>query len=183
MRNPSDVAVYLLFGPSAAGKSTVGHALAHLLPRAAYIEVDELRYKVAGGLVAWSGGTHPRDDPAEYARQCRLGDRNAAALAREFSADGFSSVIDGLDEARIPGSGWIEQAFEGLQVQTTLLLVDEAHLPERWARDGDRHPDLLPLSYKSREWFAHRIDRFDFVLDTTGLEAREAAQRLRDGLL
>ena len=175
--------IYLLFGPSAVGKSTVGRALAHLLPRAAYIEVDELRYKVAGGLVAWGGATHPREDPEEYARQVALADRNAALLAREFDAAGFSPVIDGLDDARIPGSGWIEQAFEGLPVRTALLMVDAARLPERWAHDTDRHPDLLPVALRTRAWFADRTAHFDVVLDTTGLEVAESARRLRQALL
>ena len=108
MEVPHEATAILLFGPGCAGKSTIGRALAHRLPRCAFIEVDELRYKVAGGLVALSAGKHPDEDPEEYARQSALGDRNAVALCHGFGEDGFSSVVEGLDDDRQPGTGWIE---------------------------------------------------------------------------
>ena len=78
----------LLFRPSCAGKSTLGRAVAGRLSRCAFIEVDALRYMVRGGLVAYSRGTPPWEQPEEYKRQRRLGVENAVRLARGFAAAG-----------------------------------------------------------------------------------------------
>ena len=63
----------LLFGTNCTGKSTIGAEIAGRLPKCSFIEIDELRYKVVGGLVAYSAGKHPREDPEEYERQCWMG--------------------------------------------------------------------------------------------------------------
>ena len=56
----------MVFGVSGSGKSTFRKAIAGQLPKCAFIEVDELRYKVIGDLVAYSAGKHPDTDLEEY---------------------------------------------------------------------------------------------------------------------
>ncbi len=180
MRFPRDATSILLFGPGCVGKSTIGRALAHRLPHCAYIEVDELRYKVAGGLVALSAGTNPGEDPAEYERQSALGERNAVALCHGFAEEGFSSVVEGLGENCLPGTGWIEEHLR-TQVRSALLVCSDEELERRWPLDN-RDPRFLPFILKSLEWFREQADRFGVVFDTTGLQPDEAAERLQGAL-
>ncbi len=105
MKTQSRAQIILLFGPSGAGKSTLARLLAGRLPRCACIEVDTLRYMIVGGLVAGSGGTPPSQAPVEYQRQCWLGVANAVRLAQGFAVEGFSSVIEGLENDCRPGTG------------------------------------------------------------------------------
>lgn len=75
-----------LTGPPAVGKSTTGKALAMHRARAAYIDVDDVRQlAVAGGQAPWRG--------AEGAGQARLAALNACAMATNFRAAGFDTVI------------------------------------------------------------------------------------------
>lgn len=68
----------LLTGPPAVGKSTVARALAQQLPRAAVVEVDDLRRMVVtGGVAPWVSD--------EGARQSCLAARHACALMSSFA--------------------------------------------------------------------------------------------------
>ena len=82
----------LLTGGPAVGKTVTAQALAETTSRCAYLDVDDIRQLVRNGAAApWAG--------AEGVAQQRLGVRNAAALARNFGACGFtvtiSDVVDG----------------------------------------------------------------------------------------
>lgn len=75
----------LTAGP-ATGKTTTGRALALGLPRAAFIDADDVRQLVVSGAAAvWEG--------AAGERQMDLAARNVAALARNLHDDGFDVVI------------------------------------------------------------------------------------------
>lgn len=76
----------VLTGPPAAGKSATGRALAAQRHRAAYIDLDDVRQLVVSGAEApWRG--------AEGAEQAMLGILNACAMASNFRAAGFDTVI------------------------------------------------------------------------------------------
>ena len=76
----------VLTGAAAAGKSTCARALADRVPRAACIDVDDIRQLVRSGAAApWEGH--------EGRAQLRLGATNACALGRGFRAAGFDVVI------------------------------------------------------------------------------------------
>lgn len=90
------VALFLR-GGSGVGKSTLADTLVKLIPFSAKIDVDELRYLVKGGLVGSRSNIKPFDYPEEYLCQCRLADKNAFALARNFLDAGFIPIIDGLN--------------------------------------------------------------------------------------
>ena len=76
----------LLTGGPAVGKTVTARALADVVPRTAYVDVDDLRHLVRNGHAApWDGD--------EGAAQQLLGVRNAAGLARNFLASAFHVVI------------------------------------------------------------------------------------------
>ncbi len=83
----------ILTGGPAAGKTTTGRALAHSRPKAAFIDVDDIRQLVVtGAATAWEG--------REGQQQMHLAARNVCALAINFHLAGFDVVIaDVLDAA------------------------------------------------------------------------------------
>jgi len=158
--------IVLLFGPNCTGKSTVGKDLAGMLPRCAFIEVDVLRYMVVGGLVAYSAGVHPTQQPDEYKRQCRLAVGNAVRLAHGFAEYGFSSVIEGLEDECRPGDEWAERNFPAFTVANVAMTCDEIELTKRWTERGwgNRLPEVVR---DSLQWYRDNASRFDIVVDTT----------------
>lgn len=76
----------ILTGGPAVGKSSTGRWLAGQRPRAAYLDVDDIRQLVVGGhLPPWGG--------EDGARQQLLGVENTCALGRRFLAAGFDVVV------------------------------------------------------------------------------------------
>jgi hypothetical protein len=175
-------AIILVFGANCTGKSSLGRALAGRLERCAFIEIDELRYKVVGGLVAYSGRDKPWDHPEEYERQARLALRNAVRLARGFAAEGFSSVLDGLERECGPGSGWAESRFHNLDVFHIAVACDEATLTDRWNL-GDWPDDTLFKSVlEELTWYRSNGALFDGLVDTTAIDPESAADAITSQL-
>jgi len=76
----------VLTGGPAAGKTTCARALAELAPKAAFIDVDDIRQLVVSGAAApWDGPAGPE--------QMRLRVTNACGLARTFLDAGFDTTI------------------------------------------------------------------------------------------
>lgn len=174
--------VFLLFGGNGSGKSEVGRALAAELERCAFIEVDELRYMIVGGLVAWSRGASPLKHPAEYSQQCALGERNAVALCHHFAGDGFSSVVEGLGEECRPDTSWILDHFESLPVRTAALVCEDEVLSERLSDRGWNGDGFLRAAVDESEWYRKNRALFDCLLDTTATDPASAARRLCEAL-
>jgi predicted kinase len=76
----------VLTGGPAVGKTTCGRALAEERPRAAYIDVDDVRQLIVAGAEAPWVGPEGRD-------QLALGARNASALAMNFLRAEFEVTI------------------------------------------------------------------------------------------
>jgi gluconate kinase len=148
----------VLTGPPAAGKSTTGEALARRRERAAYIDVDDVRqFVVAGAQAPWRG--------VEGAAQALLGTLNACAMARNFRAAGFDTVI-----------------VEVLTPETAAALRDD--LPECLVvhlvvdvREARRRAATRPAWLTEQEFdHLHRRDsedppRVDVTLDVSTLDA------------
>ncbi|GAA1565859.1 hypothetical protein GCM10009804_23180 [Kribbella hippodromi] len=84
----------LLTGGPAVGKTVTGRGLAQSTERCAYIDVDDVRQLVkSGGAAPWEG--------EEGRAQHVLGVRNAAALAANFSADGFNVTMSDVIDAEL----------------------------------------------------------------------------------
>ena len=170
----------LIFGTNCVGKSTVGTEIARRLPRCSFIEVDELRYKVVGGLVAYSDGTRPERAPEEYERQCWMGVESAVAIARVHQKYGFSCVMEGLEDECEPDSRWIEEHLTEFNVVTVGLVCDLPTVEARWrAREGLPPPKHLPGRMES---VTTKRDRFDYFLDTGTLSVEHAAEAVTAGM-
>ncbi|MGC4897018.1 AAA family ATPase [Micromonospora sp. DT31] len=81
-------AVVLISGIMAAGKSTVGEALARRLPRAVHLRGDVFRSMIVGGRAEMTAA--PTD---EAWRQLRLRYDLAASTADRYAAAGFTVVL------------------------------------------------------------------------------------------
>ena len=169
--------IVLMFGHNCAGKSTVGKALAGLFAQSAFIEVDELRYKVVGGLVAYSDGVNPKEAPEEYAAQCWMGVENAVALARNFAAHGFSSVIEGLEDGCRPETGWSESQFDSMSVFHVALICDESTMLKRVTERGWGDGVSLSAGFKrDHAWYHSHQDMFDYTVRTDENSPDKAAE-------
>jgi chloramphenicol 3-O-phosphotransferase len=81
--------VYLLTGPSAAGKSTVGHLLAEQFDRGVHLEGDLFRRLIV------SGRAEMTPSPSQEAlQQLRLRYEIAAQVAEAYANQGFVVVLE-----------------------------------------------------------------------------------------
>lgn len=160
------MSILILTGPPAAGKNTVGLALAALLERSALVDVDQLRWMLRKPHVApWLG--------EEGARQARLGIENACLLAGQFARSGCDVVVlDFLWDYSLP-------LYRARLPETPLLVVrlmpPKAVCIKRNQQRGQWLSDQeVAMLYASMEQFTGH----DISMDTSALPAGEVARRL-----
>lgn len=168
----------VITGVAGAGKSTVSRLIAERSERSVLVALDYLAWDifVRGGVPPdWDG-----PDPGRSRRQIMLGMRNAAALARNFTAAGFDCVIEGVLEsteeldALLEALGPIETYFVTLVPQLDELLQrDRGRVPEQ--RMGERSAELHAILRFNGEWRGMRVD-------STGLSAEATADLILESL-
>ena len=162
----------LVFGTNCTGKSALGAEVARRLPRCAFIEVDELRYKVRGGGPSDYAG-RKKD---EHIPQWRMAVELAVRMAEIYRNHGFACVIEGLGDECEPGNDWMEANLGGCQIVTVALVSDLRTLESRWTareKEDDPPPKHLASSYEA---YASRRHLFDCFLDTGKLSLEQAAE-------
>ncbi len=86
--------IYLITGPVAAGKSTVGRLIASRMDRGVHLDADVFRRSIVSGRVEMRP-----DPPPEALEQLRLRHRLAAAVADGYIEAGFGVVLEDV----VPG--------------------------------------------------------------------------------
>ena len=155
----ADPAVFLLTGPSAAGKSTVGPLLAARFERGAYVEGDFFRRSIVAGRHELT----PELSPAALA-QLRLRYRLAAATADTYFAHGFSVVVGDV------AAGPLLEDYAGLFRSRPLhLVVLLPSLPAVAAREAGREQNgYARFSIEQlHDGFARGTPRIGLWLDTS----------------
>lgn len=156
----------ILSGGPAAGKTTCGRRLAEELPRAAFVDADDIRQLVVSGEEAlWRGD--------EGEAQLRLGSLNAAAIARNFGAAGFATVIaDIVTPASLPV--YREHLPDAFVVHLRISLA------EAWRRARTRRVYLTDDEFEALHALLADPPPVDLVLDVDGLRFSDQLGALRD---
>lgn len=110
----ADEVAWIVTGMPGAGKSTVSRLVAAALPRAVRIGADDLNAMIVSGAV-WPLG-HPAD---EAERQVELCYRNLGALAHNFMASGFTTIVDCV----LPDGDHLDRLLRQLPQQRARLVV------------------------------------------------------------
>ncbi|WIE62222.1 AAA family ATPase [Curtobacterium sp. MCLR17_032] len=110
----ADEVAWIVTGMPGAGKSTVSRLVAAALPRAVRIGADDLNAMIVSGAV-WPLG-HPAD---EAERQVELCYRNLGALAHNFTASGFTTIVDCV----LPDGDHLDRLLRQLPQQRARLVV------------------------------------------------------------
>ena len=176
--------VIILRGGPGVGKSTTAEALVKEIPFSAKIDIDDLRYLIKGGLIASRSKLRPYYYQEEYFRQCRLGDKNAFALARNFLEEGFIPVIAGLNGGEsaetfhllenpnevkwYPEVEIIERELPGVKVHQIILDAPREILIER-LKIKEHDNETIKFILNQRELFfkAVSLGLIDYIIDTS----------------
>jgi predicted kinase len=155
----------LLTGGPAVGKTVTGRALAKTTPRTAYVDVDDIRQLVRnGGAAPWDG--------SDGVAQQLLGVRNAAALAHNFSANGFNvTLTDVVDARTLP-------VYRQLLPDALVVLLDVA-LDEAWRRARTRRVYLTDAEFETIHRQQAQPLAVDHRIDVTCLDQGELLDRVR----
>jgi len=158
--------IVILTGPPAAGKNTVGQALAEIRTKSALIDVDQLRWILRKPHVPpWKG--------EEGVRQTELGIRNACLLGQQFLAYGCDVIT--LDflwpySLNLYREGWADEKIRVVRLMPPLVTcVERNRARGQWLTD-----DEVQMLYKQMEAF----EGYELSIDNEHLSAVAAAERI-----
>ena len=188
-----------LRGGSGVGKTTITDALVKIIPFSAKIEVDDLRYMIYGGRVASWSKLKPYDYQEEYFRQCRLGDKNAFALARNFLEAGFIPIIAGLNGGEssetfhllensedikwYPNSEILQKELPGIKTFQVILDTPPNILAER-LKDKGHNETTIRFILDQRNIFLEAVSKgpIDYIVDTSINDPKTIAEKILNDL-
>jgi ribosomal protein S18 acetylase RimI-like enzyme len=165
--------ILILTGPPAAGKTSVGLALADRYDRVAHLNLDVIRR-----FITPTGYASPRRP--DYLRQRLLSIKNAAALSVNFIQERFGVIIDDvLDESDFLPAYLRDLAPAAAEVHLIQLLPSAEACIER---DMERRKAVRPLS-TIRTDYEHYVRQAESLpgsrIDSTALTVEATADRVQ----
>ncbi|KKM62233.1 hypothetical protein LCGC14_1523730 [marine sediment metagenome] len=191
--------VLFLRGGSGVGKTTIADALVKKIPFSTKIDIDKLRYMIYGGRVASWSKLKPYDYQKEYFRQCRLGDKNAFALARNFLEAGFIPIIAGLNGGEssetfhllenpedikwYPNSEILQKELPGIKTFQVILDTPPNALTER-LKDKGHNETTIQFILDQRDIFLEAVSKefIKNIVDTSINDPKTIAEKILDDL-
>jgi chloramphenicol 3-O-phosphotransferase len=155
--------VVLFGGPAGSGKSSLARAWCATRPRAAHVELDEVRDLIL------SGRADPQEQSALQAEQYRLAVAATCALAHVFSADGYDVALDDVLEPEAFDRYW-RARLEGLPWRLVVVLPS---LEEALRRAAEREKRVREEHIRAQHARCAGWDG-DVRLDTTGLALEQS---------
>lgn len=145
------MAVYLVTGIQAAGKSTVAQALAERLERSVHLRGDLFRRMVVNGRADMG----PADPPAEALRQLRLRYAIAVSVADQYAEAGFDVVLQ--DVILGPDLAGVAAAIRARPCHVVVLAPSADAVR---ARDEARRTSRGKVAYKPGDEGVAELDRY-----------------------
>ena len=163
-------AVYLITGPMAAGKSTVGQLLASRFGRGVWLEGDLFRRSIVSGREDMTPDASP-----EALEQLRLRYRLTAAAADRYFEAGFNVVVEDVAAGPI-----LSDYAEMIHSRPCHVVVLLPSLKAVAAREADReHKGYGAWTVEQLyEGFASKTPRIGLWLDTTDLTPEETVEAI-----
>ena len=167
--------IWLLTGPTGAGKTTVADALCARYEKAVHIPVDDLRDWVRSGYASPIGNI----DSEKVHAQFRLARSCATFIAMEYAAAGYAAVVDDVV------GGIAREAFDPLIQAGARRVVLMPSLEVALARNRDRTNktfDTAVLEPATRGLHAY-MERENIgpgwtVIDSTSLSVEETVDAI-----
>ena len=143
------MAVILVTGIQAAGKSTVAQALAERLGRSVHVRGDLFRRMVVNGRAEMGSA----DPPPEAVRQLRLRYQLAAAVADGYADAGFTVVLQDIIIA-----GHLTDVVSAIRTRPlyVIVLAPRAEVVQR--REDDRQAARGKTAYKPGDQSVAELD-------------------------
>ena len=162
--------IYLITGPVAAGKSTVGRLIASRLGRGVHLDGDVFRRSIVSGRVEMTP-----DPPPEALEQLRQRHRLAAAVADGYFEAGFSVVLE--DVVSGPMLGDYRTMIRSRPCHVVVLVPSLETVVARAAGRDQRGYGARTVE-QLYEAFVSQRPRVGLWLDTTSLTPEETAAEI-----
>jgi cytidylate kinase len=145
------VAVFVITGIQAAGKSTVAQELAERFERSVHVRGDLFRRMVVNGRVEMG----PADPPAEAVRQLRLRYALAASAADGYAQAGFTVVLQDI----VLGTD-LTDMIATIQTRPCYLVVLAPRADVVQRRDEARQAARRKVAYKPGDETVADLDNY-----------------------